>query len=538
MNVPGGAEEKSTFPRCHRLEAVLFGRHHEQAVIRSCLTKAARTGASSTLVIAGEPGVGKSALLTDSRNAAYGTVLATTGVQSEREIAYVHLAEAFRSHYSYLATIPERQAAALASVFAIGPSRPADRFTVSAATLNLMAAIATDGPLLVTVDDAHWLDSASLEAFMFAANRLEAEGVVLIFAVRAGDAVVHELSRLPTVELHGLDSDAARALLAGSAMPALSEASTARLLEESGGNPLALLTLPTTMTAEDLALWALSAEPLPINAMLEDAFSGSVGMLPARTKQALLLIAVLGSGAGIHHSALLQAEGLTVDDLEPAEDATLVSLRHGRPEFRHPLVRAAAYQAGSPGDRRRAHLRLAELLGHAVSPASLERRAWHLVAGGAAADEDFAHTIAAAAERELTAENFTVAGRLFERSSELGAPGSTAMRRMLQAAHALRLAGAIDECGALLRQAMLLGDAPELLMPIGYALHRLEVWRGAMVAGRDGLVRVGNGAAKVQPGLAAEILSDAALASLVIGDLEQARMITEQANRLAAPEGS
>ena len=146
-------------------------------------------------------------------------VLSTVGVETESDIAYVNLADVFRHHYSYLTNIPDRQADALASVFAIGPSRPADRFTVAAATLNLLAAIAADGPVLVTIDDAQWLDQASLGALMFAGNRLEAEGIVLMFAVRSGQPVAQRLSRFQTLTLAGLDVRAARALVARAGLP-------------------------------------------------------------------------------------------------------------------------------------------------------------------------------------------------------------------------------------------------------------------------------------------------------------------------------
>jgi hypothetical protein len=135
------------------MRSVLVGRDHELAVMRSCLADA-RTGTSGVLVLNGEPGIGKSAPLGEARAATEGVVLSTVGVESESDIAYVNLADVFRHHYSCLSSVPDRQADALASVFAIGPSKPADRFTVAAATLNLLAAIAADGPVLVTIDDA------------------------------------------------------------------------------------------------------------------------------------------------------------------------------------------------------------------------------------------------------------------------------------------------------------------------------------------------------------------------------------------------
>ena len=176
------------------MRSVLLGRDRELAVMMSCLADA-RTGMSSVLVLSGEAGIGKSALLAEAPSATECVVLSTVGVESESDIAYVNLADVFRHHYSYLNTIPERQADALASVFAVGPSKPADRFIVGAATLNLLAAIAADGPMMVTIDDAQWVDRASFEALLFAGNRLEVEGIILIFAVRSGHPAIQQLNR-------------------------------------------------------------------------------------------------------------------------------------------------------------------------------------------------------------------------------------------------------------------------------------------------------------------------------------------------------
>ncbi len=511
---------------------MLIGRDHELQALHAALA-AAESGVSSVLVLSGEPGIGKSALLADAREAATGSVLSTVGMEGESGIAYVNLADVFRHHLSDLDAIADRQGAALASIFAVGPSSPADRFTVSVATLSLLAAIANRGPVLVTVDDAHWLDPASFDALLFAANRLEVEGVVLVFGVRPGTAAADRLGRFPTLALAGLDAASARALVTSSGLPPLSEVSAARLVEESGGNPLALITLPSTMTAEDLSLWALGDEPLPIGSVLQSAFEGSIHELPESTRRALLLLAVTGSDAPQHLRPTLEAEGLSLDDLDPAEDAGLVGYEHGRLDFRHPLIRASVYQGASSRQRRRAHQRAAALLAHA-GPSMLERRGWHLVAGGAAPDDALADAFAAAADHELQSANFTVAGKLYERSSQLTPGRKGAMRRLLQAAHALRLAGAIDECRTLLQDARGLDKDPELVSAVGHALHRLEVWRGAMLTGRDGLLQIGRRLAVDHPGPAADILSDAALASIVIGDLPTATAASTQAMSLVA----
>jgi DNA-binding CsgD family transcriptional regulator/tetratricopeptide (TPR) repeat protein len=368
---------------------------------------------------------------------------------------------------------------------------------------------------------------------MFAGNRLEVEGIVLMFAVRSGQPAAQQLSRFQTLVLTGLDNSAARALVARAGLQAMSEASTSRLIEESGGNPLALLTLPATMKADDFAMWALGAEPLPLSSVIEDAFCDTIRVLPDQTRMALRLLAIMEAGTPEHFRSALERERLSVDDLDPAEDAGLISYQHGQPGFRHPLVRAAAYRTSSAAGRRRAHLLAAQILEQATSATALERRAWHLVAARTAPTEALAQTFQIAADNEFAAANYTVAGRLYKRSSELTPAGNNAMRRMLQAANALRLAGAIDEARTLLRNAMTLGSDPELRAAIDYAHYRLQVYAGGMIDGRDGLIKTGAAAAKLHPAQAAQILGDAALASTVIGDLPTARATAEQAMQLA-----
>ena len=511
---------------------MLVGRERERAALASMLQNAS-TGASSVVVFVGDPGIGKSSLLADARQSAGRTVLCTVGLQGESGIAYVNLADLFRHHFDALDRIPDRQAAALASIFALGPSSPADRFTVSAATMSLLAAIAEDGPVLVTVDDAQWLDSASFDALLFVAHRLEAEGVLLAFGVRAGHEAANRLCRFRSIHLEGLDAASARALLAESGSDLLSEPSLIRLVEESGGNPLALLTLPTLMDADDLALWALGDDPLPIGSVLQDAFTDSIHGLPDSTRRALLMLAVIGSDAAHQLRPTLEVEGLRLADLDFAEDAGLIGYHHARPEFNHPLMRAAVYQSVTSRERRSAHRRAAELLEQA-GPSMLERRGWHLVAGGTAADDTIADTFVVAAEHELAAANFTVAGKLFERSAQLTPESRTAMRRMLQAANALRLAGAIDECHTLLQDAAGMDPDPTLTAAVGHALCRLDVWRGAMLVGRDGLLEIARKADAAGASQTADVLSDAALASTVIGDLSTARATVDRALEVAA----
>ena len=292
--------------------------------------------------------------------------------------------------------------------------------------------------------------------------------------------------------------------------------------------------LARTIPADDLALWALERRTAAVGSVLEDAFRGNITTLPAQTRQpSHLSVSRLRNGEA--HLRLAAADlvwtiwtrrGGRADRLQPRTTGV-----------RHPLIRAAAYRL----PRRRTPS------GHLTRPtcssrrrgAAFERRRRASGRRGTAADESLASTFQATADQELATGNFTVAGKLYQRSADLTPDPNIAMRRMLSAANALRLAGAIDESRGLLADAASRGDDPDLLAAIGYALCRLEVYRGAMVQGRDGLLEIGIAAATRSPAQAADILSDAALASTVIGDMETARTSAQRAVALVAkPESS
>jgi DNA-binding CsgD family transcriptional regulator/predicted ATPase len=508
---------------------VLVGRDVETGLIRSLLDEA-RGGSSKVLIISGEAGIGKTALLDYARHLTDGVVLSTAGLEGESDIAYVHLADIFRSVHAALEHIPPRQSAALASVLAIGPPVAADRFTVAAATLSLLGTLAADAQVTIVVDDAQWIDQASSQVLTFVAHRLQAEGIVLLFGMRSGHDFASQIGRFPTLRLSGLNERAARQLIVAHSSHPISPASVSRLVVEAGGNPLALLELPSLMSPTQLSIWSHGMDPLPIDSLLERAFSGSIGEMPEKTRAAVIQLAVLGRAPQRVLELALAESGLEMADLEPAEQAGLIVARDDGPEFRHALVRSAVFQSSPSTKRREAHLRAATALARAGLPNALEQRAWHLVAAGGAADEDLSAMIENAAVQEYQAANFAVAARLFERSADLTPAGGPIAQRLVRAGKCVQLTGGIAESHALLRRALQLTDDRMLRTQLRYSMCRIEMWRSPTEAGRDELLRL---AAFAESSQAVSMLTDASLASVEIGDLAAARSASERALDLA-----
>src|SRR6266536_3535781 len=251
------------------IEVLLYGRDPERSIIGGLL-EGARESRSGVLVIRGEAGVGKSALLEDARErGADMRVLACAGVEAESALPFAGLHQLLRPVLRHLEKVPEPQADALRGALGLAAGRGDDRFLVSLAVLSVLAEAAEQRPLLCLVDDAHWLDDASADALVFVARRLEAEGIVLLFSAREGEAREFDAPELAELRLAGLDADAAAALLDRHADIALSPETRARLVEATGGHPLALLELPLTLSEGQLAGVEPLLTPLPVSARPE-----------------------------------------------------------------------------------------------------------------------------------------------------------------------------------------------------------------------------------------------------------------------------
>ena len=379
----------------------------------------AREGRSSVVAVVGEPGIGKSALLDEVAAGAVGMrILRARGIESEARVPFAGLLERLRPALGALDLIPPPQAGALQSALALRPASQQGRFAVGAATLSLLAAYAEEAPLLVIVDDAHWLDGSSAQALLFAVRRLVADPIAVVLAVREDESSLVDGAGLPVLRLDGLDRAEARLLLGS-----VSAEAAERLYRATAGNPLALLELAGE--AEALAATPLE-QPVPISTSIARAFLRRSEALSGRARQGLVLAAASDTG----DLAVLVRAGLEIADLGEAERAGLVDVTGGVLEFRHPLARSAVYREASPEQRRAAHRALAG----ALPDLDVDRRAWHLASAAAGPDEAASAALAQAAERARERTAYSVSASAFERAARLSADDARRSRLLLQAA--------------------------------------------------------------------------------------------------------
>src|SRR5579884_964224 len=409
---------------------MLLGRERERQAIEQLLDEA-RAGNSRVLVVRGEAGIGKSALLEAAAELAQGMrVLRARGIAAETQIPFAGLFELLRPALACLDAVTPRQAAALESALALRPAQAEDRFAVGAATLSLLAAYADEQPAVVLVDDVQWLDGSSADALVFAVRRLLAEPIGVLLAVREGEPSALDHAGLPSLTLTGLDAEAAAALL-GDASPQVAE----RLHRETGGNPLALLELARGRLPE-----VVPDAPVPVVTSVARAYVERAEALPERTREALVLAAASARGDLALLARAGAQLGVSVADLDPAEEAGLVAVLDDCVEFRHPLARSAIYGAASRERRRAAHRALARELPDAES----DRRAWHLALAAAGLDDTASSALAQAAARARDRSAYEVASYAFARSSRLAVDDGRRGALLHEAAAAAWLGGLGD----------------------------------------------------------------------------------------------
>jgi hypothetical protein len=341
---------------------MLVGRDRESALVDRLLERA-RAGTAGVLVVVGEPGIGKTALLEYADGRAEGmTVVRASGVESEAELEFSALFDVCRPLLARLGELPQRQQDALAAALGTGSGEPVDRFSLGAAVLSLLAAAAESEPLLVLLDDVQWLDAASADALVFAARRLAAERVALLVAAREDAGRGVDLPAFERVALTGVDGEAAAALLARRAGAEVAPEVAERIGRATGGSPLALLEAAAALSPAQLLGLEPLPDPVPVGAGVERAFAERALRLPEAARRALLVAALSSSPRVEPVVEALRELGLSERSLETAEDAGLVGVDGGRVAFRHPLVRSAVVQSAAASERRRAHRALAEAL--------------------------------------------------------------------------------------------------------------------------------------------------------------------------------
>jgi DNA-binding CsgD family transcriptional regulator len=502
---------------------MLLGRKQERLALDRLLAQA-RDGRGGVLALAGEPGIGKTALLEyAAANATDTRILRARGIESESQIPFAGLGELLRPTLGALDRIPAPQAKALAGALALGPASAQDRFAIGAATLSLLSASADDEPLALLVDDAHLLDDSSAQALLFAARRLVADPIALVLTVREGEPSLLDGADLRVLRLAGLDRSDAATLLAPTAA---SDEAVARLYRATGGNPLALLEL----SPEAARLASLpSAGPIPISTSIATAFLRRFGRLPEPTRHVLVVTAASDTR---DVSVLARAAswlGLDILDLAAAEEAGLVTFTDGEVEFKHPLARAAVYADASAQERREAHAALAAVL----PDRDLDRRAWHLAAASVGPDEQACEALRHAGARARERSAYAVAAAAFERSSRLAPSDATSAELLFEAADASLLAGNGHRTLPLLDEAQLRASAPALVARIQNLRGQVALRRGPVMDGYPLIVAAAEQLADADPEQAVVMLAQAVFGCFSAGDTPAMVAAAERAVALA-----
>src|SRR3954468_2561856 len=420
---------------------VLHDRRGEREVLDRLLA-AVRGGQSRVLVMTGEAGVGKTALLESAIESASGfRVMRAGGVESEMELAFAALQQLCAPMLDRLDRLPGPQQKALRVAFGLRAGNAPDRFLVGLAVLSLFSEVAEEQPLVCVVDDAQWVDRVSAQALVFVARRLLAESVALLFATReAGE----ELTGLPGLVVEGLGNGDARALLGSALRVPLDERVRERIVAETRGNPLALLELPRGMTPAQLAGGFGVPDAPGLSGHIDDSFRRRLAGLPAETQQLLLVAASEPVGDPVLLWRAAERLGIGVQAAGHTDGLLKIG---ARVTFRHPLVRSAVYRAASPEDRQEAHRALADATDPEVDA---DRRAWHLAHATPGFDEEVASELEHSAGRAQARGGLAAAAAFLERAAALTPEPSSRARRALAAAQAKQKAGAFEAALGLL----------------------------------------------------------------------------------------
>lgn len=504
-----------------------MGRARERERLRAKVA-AARAGRGSALVVRGEPGIGKTALLEDLRAGANGfRVLVARGVEPESRLAYAGLSDLLRPVLDRLERIPEAQRAALRAALALGPPVVPDRFAAYAATLSLMGALADEGPVLVVVDDAHWLDVPSQEALLFCARRIADEPVAMVAASRERAPERLEAAGVEELELGGLAEGEARQLLERVPGEPLDPGVAARLAELGRGNPLALVELARSLSADERAGRAALPRTPPAGQAAVRAYRRRIETLDPDARRALLLAAIGDDGAP---GPLLSALGEGARPaLARAEAAGLLRLAEERVGVAHPLVRSVAIELAAPEARRAAHRALAG----ALDPErDAEQRAWHLAEAAVGPDEEAAAALEAAAMRAAARTGYAAAAGALERAAGLSAAPGDVTRRAIAGSQMAMGAGRTEWALALLDRADPAAAAPG---EVAHLRGMLVMMAGGLDRAFELLVREARGVAARDPARAAAMLADAVLTRTMGGDCRTALALAREAFAIARP---
>jgi DNA-binding CsgD family transcriptional regulator len=507
----------------------MLGRGSERAHLQGLLERAG-VGESGVVVLRGEAGIGKTALIEDTLDAARALgmpVVAARGVEAEAVIPFAALSELVHPLLVRIREIPRPQAASLEAALAIREFEEADRFAVAAATLSLLTVGAEQNGLLVCLDDSHWVDAASAAALVFAARRLRADGVAFIVAVRDGEPSAFADSGFPELAITGVDRETAAVLVAQGSQGAATTAVAGRLYEATGGNPLALIELSNLLDPDQLAGRAPLDEPLRVGGAIERSFARRLEQLPDEGRRALTVAAASRTRDVAPILAALPDLELGGGALGSAESAGLISITNGRLAFSHPLLRSVAYYTAPTSERMAAHRALAR---H-EEPA---RAAWHLAEATVGADETVAGLLEHAATDALARTGFAAAAAAFERAAGLSPDRESRARRLLAAGKAYVAVGDFSNAGKLLTDALDATTDELMRAEIQYARMNAAAWRGEIAFARELAADEAVRAAAASPELGLLMICDATVAAIQTGAVPLAAEIASRAERIVA----
>jgi DNA-binding CsgD family transcriptional regulator len=507
---------------------MLVGREAEQRQIDQLLWQAA-AGSSGVLVLRGDPGIGKTALLEYAASQAGPMrILRATGIEAETGLGFAGLYSLLHPLADRLPALPERQAAALHTALGLGDGGASpERLAVAVGTHVLLTSAAEDQALLILVDDLHWLDAASQDALMFALRRLGHDSIACLMTARSGTA---ELSGLPCQDVTGLSREASARLVEAAAGTSPAPPVADRLHAETGGNPLALVELSAALTLAQLGGAELPGELLAPGAAIRQRFAARLDQLSVSAKTVLLVAAAAGRCpvAAVRTVAAQLGGGDGNDALSEAEAAGLIRLTSDGIEFCHPLVRSAAYYLAVPAQRRAAHHVLADWL----AGRDAERAAWHLSAAVTGPDAAAATALDAAAGLAVRKGAPLEAAAAWERAAELSGAAQHRFARLAEAAEAALSGGDTDRARRL-TDTMPGADHAPLRARMLAVRGRLGLLTGQMTAAHRELAESADLAADAEPLLAVELLDQAVSAALEAGLYDEAGLAAERMVQLA-----
>ena len=506
---------------------MLLGREAEQDQLELLLRRA-RAGTSGVLVLKGDPGIGKTALLSYAAECAQSMrILRATGIETEQELAFAGLYSLLHPVVDYLGSLPERHAGAVRAALGLTQDEaPPERLAVAAGTHGVLTTAAEHGALLLLVDDLHWLDSASQEALTFALRRFGSDAIACVMTMRSDAAAP---PGLPCRDVTGLGYAAAEQLVEGVAGLRPASAVARRLHSETGGNPLALMELSAVLTAEQLAGAELLEMPLEPGAAISQRFAERLHRLSPSARAALVVAAAASQCPAAEVTAAAEhIDNRASQALGEAEAAGVIRITSQEVQFSHPLLRSVAYYTAAPAQRRAAHQALAGVL----ATRDAERAAWHRAAAAIGPDEAAAAALDAAAVLAARKGAPLQAAAAWQRAAGLSSSAERSAAWLVAAAEAALDGGDLDQARRLTQTVPVTEQThPRARM---LAVRARGEWlRGLLAAAQQDLREAADLLADADPRLAVELLADSVHASIEAGLFDEASQAVERMDQLA-----